>query len=708
MMHPMVGQRAIMPLLAGLGLTLAVLVLLASPASAHASFVQASPGPGSGVAQAPGDVVIRFTEPLVHDLSKIEVVDRDGRDVSRGPTQAVEGDAKAIRRPLGLLSPGSYEVRWTTVSPLDGHTLKGRYTFAVGATASPTDSVSDGPVDSEGWLGLVGRYIALTGLTLWAGFAVSRRAAARAGVPEHRLDVIGRAAPLAVATGGAASLVSSAVVAAGSISVLDTVVLSSTSGRLRLALVLVAVAGVVIGPARLWLVRGLVVAAVLAEAASGHAASSPIPTVAIPVFAIHLGAAGVWIMAVAAALMTQRPLSTALGALAPYAVVAAGVAGVTGVVNAGIEVTDAAYLTSTAYGRVVIAKAGAFGLVALLGMIHARARRREDTPSSLLRFAVRGEAAALAVVLGVATALVGFPNPPADAEAQERATETDPLLTALEEQDAVSLAQATDRLMVALTVLPPRPGPLEIRVQVLGAEPGDALRSGAVTAVGPGGATTEAALHPCATGFGCYRGQVETAAEGMWRFTVAFASNDGPVEATYALPLPTSDGADEFERMRAAMRTLESAVVHERLADRTDGPVVVSQYTFGAPDRMRWTVEGGSDKIALGERGFSRSNPEEAWEEHPWPDPGFSWPEGFYDSFFAKSAAHRILGTDTIEGVETRILAFTQPELKAWYRVWVGTDDGRIRRLEMRAERHIMDQTYRAFDEPVSIEPPRP
>lgn len=149
--------RRFRPVLVALIAGAVLVVTAATPAGAHASFVRANPGPGVGLVQAPGDMVIRFTEPLVRELSRIEVADRKGADATRRPTQPVEGDPQAMRRPLGLLSPGEYTVRWTTVPPLDGQTLKGAYTFAVGTSATPADTVADGPIDSEGWLGLTGR-----------------------------------------------------------------------------------------------------------------------------------------------------------------------------------------------------------------------------------------------------------------------------------------------------------------------------------------------------------------------------------------------------------------------------------------------------------------------------------------------------------------------------------------------------------------------
>lgn len=59
-------------------------------------------------------------------------------------------------------------------------------------------------------------------------------------------------------------------------------------------------------------------------------------------------------------------------------------------------------------------------------------------------------------------------------------------------------------------------------------------------------------------------------------------------------------------------------------------------------------------------------------------------------------------------GADTTVLAFVQPHYPAWYRLWVDHATGRIRRLEMRTKGHVMDQTYQAYDEAVTITPPPP
>jgi copper transport protein len=252
----------------------------ASPAWAHAELADASPAPGSGLPQAPGAVVVRFNEPLNRRLSSIEVLDASGRDVGEGPTRAVEGDPNAMKRRLGLLSPGVYTVEWITVSTVDGHTLHGSYSFGIGTSASADESVRASPIDSEGWLGLVGRFVALMGLTLWAGSAFMSGVARRAKVPELRLAWVMGFLPWAVFLGVAAAVTSSALVSSRSLAGVPDVLIGGSSGRWRAVLLAASLLGGVVGQGRARVQRLLVAVALVSEAASGHAASSPAPLAA--------------------------------------------------------------------------------------------------------------------------------------------------------------------------------------------------------------------------------------------------------------------------------------------------------------------------------------------------------------------------------------------------------------------------------------------
>ena len=688
---------------------LAVLVVAtgALPASAHADFVSASPDPGTGLPQAPGAVVIKFTEPLIEDLSSIEVTGPAGETATKGPTSPVEGDPSAMKRRLGLLAPGQYTVRWTTVSPLDGHTLRGTYTFGIGTASLPNETVQAGPVDSEGIAGIIGRFIAVTGLAVWAGAVVAGRAAMTAAFPAHRLRWLRIAAAVSAAAGTTASLASSAWVSTGTLQGLPQL-LSSQSGLLRGLIVLAATLSALIDwQIRKW--RCLVpVSATMAlgvEAASGHAASTAESWVAIPAFAIHLGAVGVWLFAIAAALVNPAGAIATLKALSPYAIRAAAVVLFTGLVSSTLVLEGLHDLVGTAYGRVLALKVLGFCVMIALGWLHHQRRTRGHVERRLHGM-LRGELATGGIVLALATVLIAFPNPPRESAAAALAAQGDPVLTSLDYREAVSMGGTAGPYVVGLTILPPEPGPVQVRLQVLGVEPGDGLRNARLTAAGPAGADLDVSLEPC--GQGCFAGDGRIAEDGTWTFTATVTSNRGPVRVTTELPLPVPDGSGELERALDAMGRLETARVHEILREQeTGGPRIDSRYLFQQPDRLKWTVENGTTRIGIGGKGYVTDVNGENWRAYDWSAGGFRWPSQYYREFFADRAAVRLIGSGDLDGRPVDYVTFVQPTYPAWYRLAIDEQTGRILHLEMRAERHVMDQTLSEFNEPVTIRPPK-
>lgn len=690
------GRRA----LAVFVLPWAVLGLAASPASAHASFVAASPAPGTSLPQAPAAVVLRFTEPLVRSLSSIEVVDSSGEPVTSGPTSAIEGEPDGMRRELGLLTPDEYTVRWTTVSVLDGHSLHGSYTFGIGTAAGENEQVAASPVASEGWLGLAGRLVALTGLTLWSGAVVLAGRMVAVGAPWRRLA---RIAPALALGGTLASVVSSALVATGNPA--DVVaVLGSRSGMWRGLLLLVAALATVWRAPPRWLAVLLVVVGVTAEAASGHAAATPVPVVATASFAVHLLAVGVWVTALVAALTAAQPLGAALKVFTRPAVTAAVVVGLTGATNAAFELVRPQQLISTAYGQVVVGKTVAFTAMVALGLLHYR-RRRAAAATARLRRPVRGELASAGLALVLATVLVGFPNPPREEETVA-ADQDEALAGLLHESEAVSVAVADADLVVALSVVPPEPGAVELRVDVLGLEPGERLEVVELHAESDAGERLTARLQPC--GGACFSAPADVPGAGRWSFTVTAAGEERGIDATAELRLPAPSGADLLDEAIAAMEALASAQVDEELRGRVGAETVVSsRYAFEAPNAMRFAVEGSNSLIVIGDRAYERPAPEGEWSQREWPGEPFSWPDGYYENYWARDAAAvRILGDDELDGTTMTVLGVVRPDVDAWFRLWIADEDGRVHRMEMVAEGHLMQQTYGAFGDAVDIQPP--
>jgi len=204
---------------------------------------------------------------------------------------------------------------------------------------------------------------------------------------------------------------------------------------------------------------------------------------------------------------------------------------------------------------------------------------------------------------------------------------------------------------------------------------------------------------------------LELDGRGRWRLAVHATTNAGPIEAEVALDLPAPDGGTWFRRMLAAMGELRSARVQEDLRVTATSDPIVSMYRFAAPDRMRWHVDPAapdaapSTRIAIGDTGYFSGDEPGEWRVYDWIGEPFSWPVGFYESFFTDAVAFRVLGTERVEGRNLTVLAFAQTTYPAWYRVWLD-GIGRVHRLEMLTDGHFMDQYYRDHGEPIEVRPP--
>ncbi|MBM3948255.1 MAG: c-type cytochrome [SAR202 cluster bacterium] len=112
-------------------------------ASAHANVARAEPPANSVLATAPTTVTIWFTEPVEPSFSSIRVLDSVGAQMDNGDSAVVADDPAALSVTLKPLADGTYTVVWRNVSTVDGHQVRGSYTFSVGqpldASAAPAE-----------------------------------------------------------------------------------------------------------------------------------------------------------------------------------------------------------------------------------------------------------------------------------------------------------------------------------------------------------------------------------------------------------------------------------------------------------------------------------------------------------------------------------------------------------------------------------------
>ena len=397
----------------------AVAVLLASAGTAlgHASLVSSSPSADARLAAAPDRVLLTFSEPVeVLGGEDIDVVDAEGNDATRGPANnAAEATVVVIPLVPGL-APGTYTVRYQVLSP-DSHVIAGVFVFGVGSgeLGEPyLTGASSGPSETGPW-GVSSRFLEMVGLgglvgllafrwLVW-GPAIRRADGLSAGDREAALawgrDVFwvgfGALAVGAMIAEGYLLVVQSASVLGTDVwsALRDATGISQVLGDTRfgslvqlrggLLFALFAIGAILFireygsstapraasltGPRWSALVMSALLLAVLGGiAAQGHANVSDFSALQVATQLVHIVSVAVWIVGLAmVALVHVRLPRLAPGAgaglaakvLARYsriALVAVGVAVITGVIRSLAEVDDPAQLWGTSYGQSILIK----------------------------------------------------------------------------------------------------------------------------------------------------------------------------------------------------------------------------------------------------------------------------------------------------------------------------------------------------------------
>jgi hypothetical protein len=147
------------------------------------------------------------------------------------------------------------------------------------------------------------------------------------------------------------------------------------------------------------------------------------------------------------------------------------------------------------------------------------------------------------------------------------------------------------------------------------------------------------------------------------------------------------------------MFALRSLAMSETLGSGLASPVV-SRWTFQAPNRLQYAIEGGSKAVVIGPRRWD-------WEDGRWTRSATS-PITFPTYNWEGAEGARELGRARVRGVPVRVLAAMRPgtEFPTWYLLDVAAD-GRVLRMTMHTTGHFMVDDYYAFDAAPPVRPPR-
>jgi copper transport protein len=397
--------------------------------------------------ESPSEVVLEFTESVSSPPGGMRVLNQDGARVDTG---AVDVDGSTITAPLEPgLPDGTYVVAWRAISA-DSHPVHGAFTFVVGDGPAADDAAIAallGEGSDRPWqiAAAIARGVAYLGALLAAGAAVfmgvvedlTGRTARRLLLGSAVAGVIGLLAALPIQAQLATGLGAGAIFREGVLGdvLADGVGASVVITTLGLAAIVVA-SYLTGGPRRPLFVAGAV-AAVGGFAAAGHTTETTPKWLATASDVVHAGAGAAWfggLVVLAIGLHRRRdeiPAGMILrfSRLATVAIVAIGVAGTA---LAWTEVRSLDALTSTTYGKLLIAKVAVIVVVALVGLYNRTrlvpaATRAKDTSRAriLLGRTVAVEAGILVAAIALTAVLVAVT--PARAAVSEPYSDTQPL-----------------------------------------------------------------------------------------------------------------------------------------------------------------------------------------------------------------------------------------------------------------------------------------
>ena len=415
---------------AAIALALLTVLAGATPAAAHATLKDTTPGAGEVISAPSKTVHLRFDEPVKTVGQGVRVFGPDGERVDAGRSTVRGGEVQVN---VSGTARGTYTVAWRVVSD-DGHNLSGSFVFHLGKQTGAVDVTERVGLTTSGGGGL-GRFLAFAAAIFILGAAslasYSREDAVRARL---RMWVLGAAVVGLVAV--ALVLVAQAARATGQsltggfASTWDLARNTRTGQFSLVRLAVFGLAALAALPRRQW--KSLSpfagfygAAAMVAVSLSGHPWSSADRPIAVVSDIAHQGFVGVWVGGVLALLVGLRVAADRVGLVYRFSKVAfASAIGVlvTGSVSAFLNVRSLDVVLSTGYGQLVVAKVVGFAALCALGWMN---RRRylpllAKTVEPLAR-SLRLEVAVAAIVLAITAGLV---NQPPAANAINRAFET--------------------------------------------------------------------------------------------------------------------------------------------------------------------------------------------------------------------------------------------------------------------------------------------
>ncbi len=441
----------------------AVVAALATPAAAwaHAALLRTSPEASVVLNAPPGQVALTYSEAVEPRFAIVSVTDAEGRQQTDGRPQRSSTNPNVLVIPLRAVPEGWYLVYWRVIS-VDGHPVRGAFTFAVGPNPGPAPQfVIPSISETAATPALIAaRWVVFLSAMLAVGLFFFRSVLARPlrqRVAESRL----RAVTIAFVTSLAVALVATPVYLLMStakfalrhtweLGALVPLIRDSAFGRgyvdFEVVLALFAIAACVLlrverqeathrPVSEVVALSGALLAAgalLVIPGLAGHAAQTSPRGVSVGLDWLHLVTGSIWIgglvglIALWASLDAKSRLaglSVCVPRFSRIAFVSVLLLVGTGTGAAVIHLPTLASLWQTSYGKTIIVKVGILGGAMLLAPINMlrntpRLRAADARPTeaggaaALLRRLVGGEIVLVAGAILAAATLSSLPPPP--------------------------------------------------------------------------------------------------------------------------------------------------------------------------------------------------------------------------------------------------------------------------------------------------------
>jgi copper transport protein len=440
-----------------IALVAAAALALPAAAWAHAALLRTVPQASGTVNTPPRQVLLTYSEAVEPRFAIVSVTDAGGHQQTTGPPRRSPADADTLVVPVKRLAQGWYLVYWRVIS-VDGHPVRGAFTFAVGPNAGPAPqfvipSISETAATPKL---VVARWIVFLSVMGAIGLLALRLAIAR--------PVVRRVGGTSLRNVSTAFFV---VAAVGLVSIPVYVLLATADFALRSVFAVGALVPLVRASAfgrgyvDLWICFALFVAAGVAAiwvdrpererrsvaelfaftgaaagaaatlavpGAAGHAAQTSPRGLALTLDWLHLASGSIWVGGLVGLLVLWRSLSVTtrvaglVVAVPRFSAVALGsviVLAGSGTWASILHLPTIASLWQTSYGQAILVKVALLAAAVLLAsfnLLRTKPGLRADGAvaagaARLLRQLVSGEVVLVSAAVLVAAVLSSLPPP---------------------------------------------------------------------------------------------------------------------------------------------------------------------------------------------------------------------------------------------------------------------------------------------------------